>query len=145
MFCCPFASPGSPTDQNTSGRAIALKLASSGYDITICDLPAMKDAAEATAKEISDLGRKSHFVLGDVSVRSDVENMVAEHVKTIGELYTMVANAGICQVKEAVDLTEQDVKRMFEVNVYGVFNCYQVAGKEMIKKGTKGRLIGCSR
>ena len=129
----------------SSGRAIALKLASSGYDVTISDLPSMEEAAQATSNEISKLGRKTHVVLGDVSVRSDVEKIVASHVENVGELFTMVANAGICQVKEAVDLTEKDVQRMFEVNVYGVFNCYQVAAKEMIKKGTKGRLIGCSR
>jgi NAD(P)-dependent dehydrogenase (short-subunit alcohol dehydrogenase family) len=28
----------------------------------------------------------------------------------------MVANAGIAQVKALLDLTEQDLKRMFEVN-----------------------------
>ena len=133
------------SDNVASGRAIALKLASSGYDVTISDLPTMKDAAEATAKEISDLGRKSNYVLGDVSVRSDVEKLVPKHVQHLGELYTMVANAGICQVKEALELSEEDVKRMFEVNVFGVFNCYQVAGNEMVKKGTKGRLIGCAR
>lgn len=31
----------------------------------------------------------------------------------------MVANAGIAQVKSLLDLTEQDFRRMFEVNVYG--------------------------
>lgn len=128
-----------------SGRAIALKLATNGYDVTICDLPALQSSAESVAEEVRKLGRKSHISLGDVSVRSDVEKVVADHVKNVGELFCMVANAGICQVKPALELSEQDVKRMFEVNVYGVFNCYQVAGKEMVEKGTKGRLIGCSR
>ena len=127
------------------GKAIALKLASTGYDVTIADLPALQSSAEATASEVRSLGRKSHVVLGDVSIRSDVEKMVSEHVDKVGELYCMVANAGICQVKSALELTEEDVKRMFEVNVYGVFNCYQVAGKRMVERGTKGRLIGCAR
>lgn len=104
----------------------------------------MQAEAEATAKEIAQMGVKTHVVTGDVSVRSDVEAMVASHVDTLGPLYTMVANAGICQVKPALELTEQDVRRMFEVNVFGVFNCYQVAGQQLVKQKTEGRLIGCA-
>ena len=37
-------------------------------------------------------------------------------VSELGPLNTMVANAGIAQVKALLDLTEQDLKRMFEVN-----------------------------
>lgn len=44
----------------------------------------------------------------------------------------MVANAGIAQVKPALELTESDIRKMFEVNVFGLFNCYQVAAKHMI-------------
>lgn len=57
----------------------------------------------------------------------------------------MVANAGIAQVKPVLDLTEEDVKRMFEVNVFGVFHCYSIAARQMIKQGGGGKLIGCAR
>lgn len=57
----------------------------------------------------------------------------------------MIANAGIAQVKAILDLTEDDVRRMFEVNVFGVFNCYSAAAKQMIKQGTGGKLVGCAR
>lgn len=105
----------------------------------------MKDEAELTAKRIEKLGVKSHVVLGDVSKRSDVERIVRSHVDNIGPLFTMVANAGICQVKPALEVTEQDMLKMFEVNVFGVFNCYQVAAQQLIKQKTQGRLIGCAR
>lgn len=42
--------------------------------------------------------------------------MVKASVQELGPLNTMVANAGIAQVKPLLDLTEQDVRRMFEVN-----------------------------
>lgn len=105
----------------------------------------MKAEADDTAAKIAAMGRKTHVALGDVSSRSDVQKIVDSHVNKVGPLFAMVANAGICQVKPAVDLTEEDVKKMFEVNVNGVFNSYQVAGKHMIEQGTKGRLIGCAR
>ena len=128
-----------------SGRAIALALAREGYDVTVADLPGMRTAAEDTAGEIEKLGRKSHVVAVDVSNRSEVEKMCESHVENVGPLFTMVANAGICQVKPALEVTEDDMRKMFEVNVFGVFNCYQAAAKHMIKQGTQGRIIGCSR
>jgi NAD(P)-dependent dehydrogenase (short-subunit alcohol dehydrogenase family) len=57
----------------------------------------------------------------------------------------MIANAGIAQVKALLDLSEEDVRRMFEVNVFGVFNCYSAAAKQMIKQGTPGKIIGAAR
>jgi short-subunit dehydrogenase len=57
----------------------------------------------------------------------------------------MIANAGIAQVKALLDLTEQDLKRMFEVNVFGVYNCYSAAAKQMIKQGTGGKLLAAAR
>jgi NAD(P)-dependent dehydrogenase (short-subunit alcohol dehydrogenase family) len=52
----------------------------------------------------------------DVSNLKQVEDLVRASVSELGPLNTMVANAGIAQVKALLDLTEQDFKRMFEVN-----------------------------
>lgn len=71
--------------------------------------------------------------------------MLRKDKLTRSSLLQRVANAGICQVKPALKVTEADMQKMFEVNVFGVFNCYQVAAKQMIEQGTKGRIIGCSR
>jgi NAD(P)-dependent dehydrogenase (short-subunit alcohol dehydrogenase family) len=57
----------------------------------------------------------------------------------------MIANAGIAQVKSLLSLTEDDVRRMFEVNVFGVFNCYSAAAKQMIKQGGGGKIVGAAR
>lgn len=46
-----------------------------------------------------------------------------------------VANAGIAQVKQLLDLTPDDFRRMFEINVFGVQNCYSTAAKQMISQG----------
>jgi NAD(P)-dependent dehydrogenase (short-subunit alcohol dehydrogenase family) len=54
----------------------------------------------------------------------------------------MVANAGIAQIKALLDLTEQDMERMFAINVFGLHNCYAVAAKQMIKQGKLGPEAG---
>lgn len=67
-----------------------MKLASEGYDVTIADLPVMKDEAIKTANELEEkTGQKSHVVLADVSKRDNVEKMVASHVEHLGPLFTM--------------------------------------------------------
>jgi len=96
-------------------------------------------------QEIQALGRSSYGHVADVSKLSEVETLIEESVKNLGPLNVMVANAGIAQVKALLDLTEDDVRRMFEVNVFGVFNCHSAAAKQMIKQGGGGKLIGCSR
>ena len=62
------------------------------------------------------MGRNAFPYAADVSNLQEVQGMVQASVKELGPLNTMVANAGIAQVKALLDLTEQDLKRMFEVN-----------------------------
>ncbi|EUC41299.1 hypothetical protein COCMIDRAFT_106549 [Bipolaris oryzae ATCC 44560] len=126
------------------GKAIALRLANDGYDVCINDIAANKSEAEQVAKEIQDIGRKSIVYTADVSNLSEVQSLVQASVSELGSLNTMVANAGIAQVKGLLDLTEQDFKRMFEVNVYGVYNCYSTAAKQMISQGTGGKILGAA-
>lgn len=51
-----------------------------------------------------------------------------------GELTLMVANAGFCQIKEALDLTPEDIRFVFDVNFVGLVNCYTLAAKQMISQ-----------
>jgi NAD(P)-dependent dehydrogenase (short-subunit alcohol dehydrogenase family) len=99
-----------------SGKAIALRLARDGYDICVNDIQANKSEAEKVASEIRNLGRNAISHTADVSHRKEVGKMVDASVKELGPLNTMVANAGIAQVKAALDLTEEDMRHMFDVN-----------------------------
>ena len=128
-----------------SGKAIALRLASDGYDICVNDIPANLKSAEEVVSSIKSIGRNAIAVPADVSNLSDVQILVQTSVDELGPLNTMVANAGIAQVKALLDLTEQDLKRMFEVNVFGVYNCYSTAAKQMIKQGSGGKILGAAR
>jgi acetoin reductase-like protein len=126
------------------GKAIALRLANDGYDVCINDIAGNKSEAEAVAKQVQSIGRKSFVYTADVSNLSEVQSLVQASVSELGPLNTMVANAGIAQVKALLDLEEQDLRRMFEVNVYGVYNCYSAAAKQMISQGTPGKILGAA-
>ncbi|KAH9870903.1 hypothetical protein J1614_006475 [Plenodomus biglobosus] len=126
------------------GKAIALRLANDGYDVCINDVQANKDGSDEVVREIQALGRKAFAHTADVSNLNEVQGLVEASVSELGPLSTMVANAGIAQVKALLDLTEQDLKRMFEVNVFGVYNCYSTAAKQMISQGTGGKILGAA-
>ncbi|KAH8590838.1 acetoin dehydrogenase-like protein [Bisporella sp. PMI_857] len=126
------------------GKAIAIRLAEDGFDVCVNDIPANQAGIDETVKEIQGLGRSACGYAADVSKLSQVEKLIDTSVATLGPLNVMTANAGIAQVKPLLDLSEQDVRRMFEVNVFGVFNCYSAAARQMIKQGGGGKLIGCA-
>jgi len=126
------------------GKAIAIRLAEDGFDVCINDVSANKAGIDETVKEIEALGRSSYGHVADVSKLSEVEELVAAAVKNLGNLNVMIANAGIAQVKQILECTEGDIRRMFEVNVFGIFNCYSAAAKQMIKQGGGGKIIGAA-
>jgi NAD(P)-dependent dehydrogenase (short-subunit alcohol dehydrogenase family) len=112
--------------KSSSGKAIALRLARDGYDVCINDISVNKAGADEVVKEIQGLGRKSMAYTADVSDLRAVQGLVRASVEELGPLNTMVANAGIAQVKALLDLTEQDLKRMFEVNgkIHNSLRCH---------------------
>ena len=61
---------------------------------------------------------------------SDVERMVEASVQELSPLTTMLADARFAQVKAIFNLTEDDLRSIFRVNVFGVYNCYSVAPKQ---------------
>ncbi|KAK3326012.1 hypothetical protein B0H66DRAFT_549922 [Apodospora peruviana] len=126
------------------GKAIALRLARDGYDITVNDISAQAALVSETIAEIKSLGRNAHGHIADVSSEEAVADLVNSSVSNLGPLTTMVANAGIAQVKPLLDVTPADFKRMFDVNVVGVHYCYRAAAKQLIAQGTPGKLIGAA-
>ncbi|KAI1416417.1 NAD(P)-binding protein [Hypoxylon sp. FL1857] len=131
------------------GRAIALRLAADGYNVCINDVSANRFGCEEVVKEIQGMGRKAFTAIADVTNRDEVKQMVQNTVDTLGPLNTMIANAGIAQVRDILDVTEQEFERMFSVNVFGVQNCFAEAAKQMIRQGTcqpnsPGKLIAAA-
>ncbi|KAI0273052.1 hypothetical protein BGY98DRAFT_1099595 [Russula aff. rugulosa BPL654] len=127
------------------GRAIALRLASDGYDVALNDVPTREAMLKITAEEVASRGRRTQCVLVDVSSEKQVENMISDVVRELGGLDVMVANAGISIMKSFVDTTAEDLDRIVGVNLRGTFLCYKYAGMQMIAQGRGGRIIGaCS-
>jgi meso-butanediol dehydrogenase/(S,S)-butanediol dehydrogenase/diacetyl reductase len=119
------------------GKAIATRLAADGLAVSVADLPGPE--LDRTAGELEALAIEL-----DVTDAAAVDAAVAAHVRGFGGLDVMVANAGIAITAPLVDTTTADFQRVLEVNLTGVFHCYQAAARQMIAQGRGGRLIGAA-
>ncbi|KAJ8083370.1 hypothetical protein PM082_009242 [Marasmius tenuissimus] len=126
------------------GRAIALRLASDGFDICVNDLPSNAESVDSVVNEVRNLGREAYGALCDVTKMSQVEETVQKSVEVLGSLDVMVANAGIVQIQPLLDITPEELQKIYEVNVFGVVYSDVAAGKQFIKQGTGGKIINAA-
>ena len=102
------------------GRQCALTLAKNGFDIVI-NYNNSESRAESLKAEIESIGVRALCVKADVSDSSQVKEMVKKTIDAFGKIDVLVNNAGIAQQKLFTDITDEDFRRMFAVNVDGVF------------------------
>ncbi|MGW8113842.1 elongation factor P 5-aminopentanone reductase [Caproicibacterium sp. NSD3] len=115
------------------GAACCRVLAKKGFRVAI-NYQHSKEQALELAKEIDGIA-----IEADVSDREQVVKMF----QRTGGVDVLVNNAGIAQQKLFTDLTEEDWRRMFAVDVDGVFHCCQCALPYMIHEKT-GSIINIS-
>jgi len=121
------------------GRGIAKVFAENGADVVICARG--EDRLIETAKIILDgTGRKTPYLICDVSKREDAERVVEFTVKEYGRVDILVNNAGIQKYCPLLDMPDKLWDDHFAINVKGTFLFTQIAGREMVKRG-KGKII----
>ncbi|KAJ7161502.1 hypothetical protein C8R43DRAFT_993048 [Mycena crocata] len=128
------------------GRAIALRLAADGLDVTVQDLPAKLDLLNAVVQEIESTGHKALAIGSDVTKESDVQALVESTVSALGRLDVMVANAGVGSggIVSVMDANVEEWEKRWEVNIRGVLLCYKYGARQMVKQGEGGRILGAS-
>jgi 3-oxoacyl-[acyl-carrier protein] reductase len=113
------------------GKEIALVLAREGADIIISDVNF--EMAEATAKEINALGRRSMAVKLDVTNFKEVEETINKILDKFSKIDILVNNAGITKDGLILRMSESDWDAVINVNLKGTFNCTKAVSKVMLK------------
>lgn len=113
------------------GAAIAQRFAEAGDHVEILDLEA--SAAEATAAAIRDAGHSANGRACDVSKQSVVDSVIAEIIADRGSIEVLVNNAGIAHIGDAITTSEDDMDRLYTVNVKGVYNALHAVLPGMVE------------
>src|ERR1700686_1283275 len=119
------------------GAAIAKRLAADGANVAITYTKGA-DAAASVVKEIERAGRKAIAIQADAADADAAEAAVEKTVATFGGPALLVQNADTAVPKRFEETTLEELDRLIDVNIRGVFVATQAALKHM-KSG--GRII----
>ena len=109
------------------GRAVAALFAREGADIAILYL-CEHDDAQKTKEIVEKEGRRAVTIAGDIGDKQFCERAVKQAVDELGRLDVVVNNAGEQHPdKDIRDITEDQLKRTFQTNIFGMFFLTQAA------------------
>jgi len=133
---------------HTDGRAILVSGASSGIGYTTAQLLADRGfhvyAGARKRVDIEDLSRHKNIT----GIRLDVTSAdeIAAAVKLVesdpARLFGIVNNAGIISCAPLIEVDEHEVKKMFDVNVYGAYRVTKAFASMIIE--SRGRIANIS-
>jgi 3-oxoacyl-[acyl-carrier protein] reductase len=120
------------------GRALSIGLARTGAAVTVCDnrLP----AATSTVAEIQKAGGRAAAIEADVSQARSVEEMVRKTVEASGRVDILVNCAGIYPRSPVMEMSEEDWRRVLDVNLTGAFLCCKAVAKHMVPQRS-GKIV----
>lgn len=124
------------------GKAIAMELASLGYDLVISHFDftasgqADESAAIETQKIISQSGAKCETIRSDISNPADRKKLVAVAQNSFGRCEMLVNNAGVAPSKRAdiLEASEDSFDRVLDINLKGPYFLTQTVANWMIRQ-----------
>jgi len=123
------------------GRAVAALFAREGADIAILYLCEHDDAAK-TKGIVEGEGRRAVTIAGDIGDKAFCERAVKQTIDELGGLDILVNNAGEQHSdKEIRDISEDQLKRTFQTNIFGMFFLTQAAAPHL---GPGAAIINCT-
>jgi len=127
-----------------NGAAIAKRLAADGAKVAITYTKGA-DAAASVVKAIERAGGKAIAIQADAADADAGKAAVEKTVATFGRLDVLVNNAGTAIPKPFEEATLEEMDRVLDINVRGVFVATQAALKHMSEGGriiTIGSAVG---
>ena len=125
------------------GQAIAEALARAGADVAIT--ARSLGALSETQERLSRTGRRVEAIVHDVATVAGCRSAVEETVARFGRVDVLVNNAGVEDVRPALEVDEDLWDRIVGTNLKGAFFCAQAAAAHMQGAGRPGAIINlCS-
>jgi NAD(P)-dependent dehydrogenase (short-subunit alcohol dehydrogenase family) len=123
------------------GRAVAALFAREGADVAILYLCEHDDAAK-TKQIVEKEGRRAITIAGDIGDKAFCDRAVKQTLDELGALDILVNNAGEQHSDDDIrDITEEQLRRTFQTNIFGMFYLTQAAAPHL-KKGSA--IVNCT-
>lgn len=135
------------------GRAVALRLAKEGADVTVNDKFAAPKSAwagdedwkglDAVVQEIEAMGQKGLAVVAGIENSAEVEEAVETAIDQFGKIDILVNCAAIRGPVgvTVVDGDEKEWRLMFDINTIGPFIISRAIARDMIKRNEGGKIL----
>ena len=124
------------------GKSIALAYAAEGANLVVCGRTI--SLLEEASQEASEMGARIIPVCTDVSVESEVENMVEQALNAFGRIDILVNNAGISGPRDLItDISKEVWHEVIDTNLTGMFLCSKAVLRHMMKQRS-GNIINVS-
>jgi 3-oxoacyl-[acyl-carrier protein] reductase len=101
------------------GRAIALELANHGADCVIADIDEAN--AESVALQVRSVGRRAIAIKTNISIQSEVEEMIEASLAAFTKIDILINNAGVSCPLPLLDTTADEFNRQIDINLKSVF------------------------
>jgi NAD(P)-dependent dehydrogenase (short-subunit alcohol dehydrogenase family) len=120
------------------GAAICGAFAEEGASVAVVDVS--ESGAAGTAAEIETKGGTASFHVADVTRSDQLEAMASAVAARYGGIDILVNNAGIRVVKAFLEHTEEEWRRIIDVNLTGQFLVAKAVVPHLIARG-KGKVV----
>jgi NAD(P)-dependent dehydrogenase (short-subunit alcohol dehydrogenase family) len=126
---------------NGIGRAVALALARERARVVVCDIDG--EGTFKVAEEIAGGNGECLAFQVDVTNAQDIDRLVAQTLDRYDRIDFLMNNAGIAGDAKFTDLTENQWRRMLDVNLTSMFLCCKAIVPVMIDQGA-GKIVNAS-
>jgi len=125
------------------GSGIAAAFAREGARVAI-NYNSSAGAASELVKSIQEEKGEAISIQGDVGSAESVLSMIEKVTEEFGRIDILVNSAGTLSSAPVLELDPNEVKRVFETNVFGLFTISQLAAKKMVSQGDGGAILNIS-
>lgn len=122
------------------GLAIALRLARSGYKVTL-NYAADDGRAAAALSQCREADPDAVLFRADIGTAAGAAALVRQAIDAFGKLDVLVNNAACVIDKPALEMTEADWDGVVDVNLKGAFLCSQHAARQMLTQEDGGVIL----
>jgi NAD(P)-dependent dehydrogenase (short-subunit alcohol dehydrogenase family) len=124
------------------GRAACIAFTREGASVAVADMNL--DRATATAREITNTGRKAVAIAVNVADPASAEQMVERASAELGHLDILVNCAGVRELIPFLELKFEEWQRVISINLTGTFVCSQAFARRLVREGRPGKIVNLS-